>query len=499
MTANTRSNNELGQTAVLFALMIVGVVAAVGLAVDGGHILNSRRVTQNAADASALGGVRYMATSDSPDEQVLLSRIHEVIEANGLPDTDGTPSNEINGNVVAYYTDERGNRMVSPNCIVVGSCSGSVPPYALGLEVQVTNPVDTYFMGIIGQRTISIGADAVAVTRGSTASGLAENVMIALGSCTTADRQLTGRGNDNEFLGGLYSNSWFDSTGNSNHYHGQVTSFEPYYRPAGDATVYEPNDPVQGEIVSNPFAGWSYIDFAPGSAIANANAGFYFDVSVLDHPTKGQPGIVEMSEIKNQTLYPDLYDASTKRLRTGIYYAGTKQINIGEPAHGQQEGVNGVVTIVSGNRIKMTEGRMNLSAYMAQDSAFPGLLFFSDFALPGDPCAFQTNIDAVINMAGNNGKSSEVYHPPDDIPNKADPLDYEGCPYPRIDGCYVASNNIFTGLIYAPNGRVDTSDSRTTYIGAIVAFTIDYSGNENLFVTNSGLFPRSDPSIFLER
>jgi hypothetical protein len=128
------------------------------------------------------------------------------------------------------------------------------------------------------------------------------------------------------------------------------------------------------------------------------------------------------------------------QMRSGIYYAGTKEIRIGEEAGGGStpQGTNGTVTIVSGNRIKTTEKAMNLSAYMGQGSAFPGLLFFSDYQIQADPCVFDTSIDPVINMAGNdNGLRPEVYHHPDDIPRHANPADYVGCPYPRLDGCYV--------------------------------------------------------------
>ena len=520
MSHNHRRQSEAGQTAILFALMLIGLVLFTGLAIDGGNVLNVRRITQNAADASALGAVRYMSTADGPTEQALLSGINKVVEANGIPDTDGVPGNESNTNIVAHYTDDRGNRLVSPNCNLVGSCGGSVPQPAFGIEVEVTNPIDTYFMGLIGRQTVDVGADAVAVARGFADSGLSENVMVALGSCSTEDRQLTGRGDDNEFLGGLYSNSFFDTTGDSNHYHGQVTYVEGFNRAGTGDTVFEPGEPVVGETIIDPFAGWSYLDFGPGSAIATAHAGSYFDVSTLDNPSAGQPGVVEMSEIINRSVnpnnYPELYNPDDRnpitasdgvvlnpnQMRTGIYYAGDKEIRIGEEVHGPstRPGTNGTVTIVSGNRIKTTEKSMNLSAYMNQDSAFPGLLFFSDYALPGDPCQFQTEIDAVINMAGNeNGLRFDVHHHPDDLPRDADPNDYIDCPYPRVDGCYVASSSIFTGLIYAPNGRVDTSDQFTTYIGAIVAYTIDYSGHDNLFVTNPALFPTSDPRIYLER
>jgi hypothetical protein len=519
MNKNSRWNQaELGQTAVLFALMLIGLILFVGLAVDGGNVFNARRITQNAADASALSGVHYIAASDAPNETGLLQRINTVVESNGIPDTNGMPGDEVNDHVVAYYTDDIGARLRSPNCSLVGTC-GEVPHAAFGVEVEVSNPVDTYLLGLIGRDRVGIAAHAVAVTRGYVPGSLASNVMIALGECETYDRQMTGRGNNNEFLGGFHSNSWVDSTGNNNHFHGQITYVTGYPGDTGSGNVFEPGPPAQvDDPLPNPFDGWSYTDFAPGTPIANAHAGNYWDVSILDDPNINvgvgdNDGIVSMREITNHRVegYPRLYNdhnsqtvdgLGPNQLRTGIYYAGDKEIRIGETASGGPEplGTNGTVTIVSGNRIKTTEKAMNLSAYMGQGSAFPGLLFFSDFVPPYPPCEFHTEISASIDMAGNGGGiDPEVYHYPDDLPRRADPADYVGCPYPRIDGCYVPSNAIFTGLIYAPHGRVDTSDSSTTYIGAIVAYTIDYSGDRNLFISNPALFPTSFPMIYLER
>jgi hypothetical protein len=517
MNHTTRRNElERGQTAVLFALMLIGLILFVGLAVDGGNAFNERRITQNAADSAALGGVHYIAASDSPNETELQRRINTVVESNGVPDTNNNPGDDVNDNVVAYYTDSSGSRLPSPNCNLVGSCGG-VPNSAFGIEVEVANTANTYFLGLIGRNNLGIGGGAVAVIQGNLPSSLADNVMIALGQCGAWDRQMTGRGDNSEFLGGLYTNSYFDATGKNNHFHGQVT-YVDYLDPPryGTNNEFQPGLPVEGAPLPNPFPGWSYTDFAPGTPIAVANAGNYWDVSILDRPSAGIPGVIEMSEIIDQTVYPELYNPDNKdpltardgvilqpnQMRTGIYYAGDKEIRIGETASGGQvpQGTNGTVTIVSGNRIKTTEKAMNLSAYMGQGSAFPGLLFFSDYEIQADPCVFDTSIDPVINMAGNdNGLRPVVYHYPDDIPKKANPADYVGCPYPRLNGCYVPSNAVFTGLIYAPNGRVDTSDTRTTYIGAIVAYTIDYSGDDNLFVHNPALFPTSNPAISLER
>ncbi|HSM58398.1 MAG TPA: pilus assembly protein TadG-related protein, partial [Candidatus Sulfomarinibacteraceae bacterium] len=202
---------ESGQTAILFMLMIIGLVAFVGLAVDGGHTLNERRITQNAADASALSGIHYIASSDAPAEEQLLKVINQVVESNGVPDTDNTPGNEINDNVTVYYTDNRGNRMDTQPCYIVGDCPlGPVPSWAFGVEVNLKNQVETYFIGVIGQNELEIGADAVAVVRGGNTGGdLSDYSMVAFGQCDVGDKPFDVSTNNADFIGGVYSSSWF--------------------------------------------------------------------------------------------------------------------------------------------------------------------------------------------------------------------------------------------------------------------------------------------------
>jgi hypothetical protein len=60
-------------------------------------VFNARRITQNAADASALSGVHYIAASDAPNETGIAAEIiNTVVESNGIPDTNGMPGDEVN-------------------------------------------------------------------------------------------------------------------------------------------------------------------------------------------------------------------------------------------------------------------------------------------------------------------------------------------------------------------------------------------------------------------
>jgi len=513
---------------VLFALLAVGLIVAVGLAIDGGNALKERRIAQNAADASALGGTQYLATADNPTEQGLLELINSSVESNGVPDSDGIAGNQINDHVQAFYTDDAGNLLVPPNCNVVGGCGGFPPQQAYGVHVELAYGAETYFMGVVGISTLRVGADAVAVVRGFSPEGISDNVMVALGrECDREDWPLSGRANDSEFLGGIFANSWFLNQGEDNHYHAQVTyvdGFDRSWVPANE--LFEPQYPIStttpiddpfDEILGRPLA---YTDFASGGDIGSTiPISDFHDVSILDQnnpplTTGDEDGIVEMREIINQTLYPELYNPNNNneitardgvilgpnQLREGLYYAGSKAIDIGEAAGNQYGGTNGSVTIVSGNRIKITEKDMNLTAYLQQGSKVPGLLMFSDYTAPelANKCDWDPSVFPIINMAGNSGSlKPEVYHWDYDLPNPPpdNPDDYILCPLGQ--GCYIQSSNVFIGLIYAQNGRIATSGGRTTYIGSLVGWTLDVNGDDNLFVNNAALYPSSYPHIFL--
>jgi Flp pilus assembly protein TadG len=57
------NNREHGQTIVILALALIGLLGFTGLAVDGGMAFNQRRLAQSAADAAALAGARAAGVS----------------------------------------------------------------------------------------------------------------------------------------------------------------------------------------------------------------------------------------------------------------------------------------------------------------------------------------------------------------------------------------------------------------------------------------------------
>jgi len=69
---------ERGQSVVLLALALVGLLAFAGLAIDGGRILSERAHAQAAADAAAMAAVNSLCAGENP-----IAPAFELAESNG--------------------------------------------------------------------------------------------------------------------------------------------------------------------------------------------------------------------------------------------------------------------------------------------------------------------------------------------------------------------------------------------------------------------------------
>lgn len=113
-----------GQTLVIVALALLGLIALVALAVDGGNLMAERRQMQNAADAGALAGARAICAQDAdPEEQA------------------------------ALYATQNGAQLDLTEITIDGQTA----------EVVAGTAVQTYFAGLIGFHNVTVRAEAAAV------------------------------------------------------------------------------------------------------------------------------------------------------------------------------------------------------------------------------------------------------------------------------------------------------------------------------------------------
>lgn len=143
---------ERGQSLVLLALLLVGLIAMLGLAMDGGNFLSQRRAAQNAADAGALAGADLLC------------------EAAGDP--------AVVGDVIytANYMATINNEADSANV------SYSLDPENLSVTVNTYIPHDTYFAHFLSSSLAEVTADATA-TAGCFGACFSEGVLPVAWSC----------------------------------------------------------------------------------------------------------------------------------------------------------------------------------------------------------------------------------------------------------------------------------------------------------------------------
>lgn len=126
-----------GQALAVFTLALTTVLMAAALAFDAGAMILERRDQQNAADAAAIAGARYMPTSTTNARDAAL----DVATANGF--TDGVNSASVDVNIPP---------LTGPNA----GRSGFI-------EVQIGSTRPSIFAGVMGIADWQVAARAVAV------------------------------------------------------------------------------------------------------------------------------------------------------------------------------------------------------------------------------------------------------------------------------------------------------------------------------------------------
>jgi hypothetical protein len=136
LSSTTSRSAERGQILVLFAGALLVLLLIAALAFDVGMMLVERRDQQDAADAAALAGARYVLT----DHAAAIGAARELAQMNGYDDAD--PNQTVN----VYIPPIHGRYVGLPDFI----------------EVQIEANRPSIFAGVIGKATWPVGAFAVA-------------------------------------------------------------------------------------------------------------------------------------------------------------------------------------------------------------------------------------------------------------------------------------------------------------------------------------------------
>ena len=154
--------SETGQSIVVIALMMVGLIAMLGLVIDGGNVYLQRRRMQNAADAGALAGAHTLgmrSDNSARSECAIRYSIETYAKSNGTPGPNPDPTcNSLNSNVKTYFVDKTGTQVGT----TIGLNSG-VPAQTTGVLVRTQIAFPTFFLGVVNQSLGNTAADAAAM------------------------------------------------------------------------------------------------------------------------------------------------------------------------------------------------------------------------------------------------------------------------------------------------------------------------------------------------
>jgi hypothetical protein len=127
-----RTSDERGQSLVLVAFMLIGLLAIVGIAVDVGFVFARGAQLQAAVDAAALAGVTELAGGDLSRANV---KAGQFLNANGMPITVTTS---------------------------LESSSSRTPLGAIEYSLTVRWPVELYFLRLLNRDSVTIARSATA-------------------------------------------------------------------------------------------------------------------------------------------------------------------------------------------------------------------------------------------------------------------------------------------------------------------------------------------------
>jgi Flp pilus assembly protein TadG len=146
-------NPRSGQALVVFALALVGMLAMVGLIIDGGNAFAQQRQTQNGIDAAAEAGAVQLVRRQvglAGTEAEWDTRVNTAVTATAA-------ANGITSLATSEYTDLAGS-ILGP----VGT--GTIPANAVGVHARGDRNFATFVAGVIGLNAFTATAEATAVS-----------------------------------------------------------------------------------------------------------------------------------------------------------------------------------------------------------------------------------------------------------------------------------------------------------------------------------------------
>jgi hypothetical protein len=467
LSSTTERSGERGQVLVLFAGGLAALLIVAALAFDVGMMLVERRDEQNAADAAALAGARYVLTSE-PNAEIAARRL---ARDNGFDDAD--PDEVVNVFIPAIH----------------GRYAG-LPGF---IEVQVQATRASIFGGIIGQATWPVGAFAVATNSQNLTfpfSMLAldptecKAIAVSGGGVVEAHANIQSNSNGSECSGAPIG---FSRTGGSTI---NVIAPSATCRVVGElqdqgsgsmtCTVAENSfalpDPLRNlDAPAKPALAAAMVPVghtkAPPSRCPGATGGgtpSEAQTQPCDVGGNGS-GYANLSWILYPGLYPaglDVSNGATAYLMPGIYWIGGGGVDVGGNAS--------VVTIATESQATPAVSSSTCAQATTLETLCGGVLIYNSktSASAGGPFILNSN-GATMKLASFDVPLSDPNHIYQDIVIFQDRELTESV---TLNGS--ASMTMVEGIIYVPGGQVKLNgNGGTLVVDQIIANTFDINGN----------------------
>jgi hypothetical protein len=160
---------RLGQSAVLFAALLLPITLMLGLIIDLGYAYGQKRITQDVADNGSLAGAqvigKYLVGTAGVNGTSVASAICDVAGQSSGSFKDATlclgsgSSNGLNISLTATYVDANGNPL--PGGTVVRG--GAIPSGAQGIQLTPTEDSPTFFSKVAGFNKVTVSSQAEAL------------------------------------------------------------------------------------------------------------------------------------------------------------------------------------------------------------------------------------------------------------------------------------------------------------------------------------------------
>lgn len=440
---------ESGQAIILVAVIMVGLLGMLGMAIDGGGLFFLHRDTQNAVDAAVLAATYAKCTTDPNDPD----RDAKIVEAARIAASQNAFDNGLNGvevDIIANYDkDARGP-----------AAAGVYTPY-VAVTINATKP--SYFIQLVYQEPLRVTSRGVGYCIPPSANLIPNAAVVTLRPNSACSNNIgdtafvhTGTSRLEVWNSGIFSNSSNSSCAFDRNGSGEVVVHGACTTPGGIASGIDCDSEVEG---------------ATGEKLTDLHP-----LSHLDPPDDACSLPAQVGSEANSPLSPGHYsviDVKNKDvvvLEPGIYCI--EKINM---TGGRLEG-NGVVIYMPPPASDTASARIEMHGQTEFALFAPSAPSCEDYGT----CAW----NGLLIWA-------DIRHE-------------NGCPVPPGDICggilkiNGGTNTFWTGMIYAPGSGVEI-EGGADGLGMnaqIVAWGFKGAGNEELDIYyERPAFLQTPPSV----